>query len=68
MRRSVKTAYVDGGRWPGVTTSEAAENHNLRHRLKLRKLLEQENETLRRAAAYLSEALTPVNTPEAPSA
>jgi len=36
-----------------VTASEAAENRELRKRLRL---LEQENEVLRKAAAYLSQA------------
>jgi transposase-like protein len=36
-----------------VTTCEAVENRELRRRVKL---LEQENEILRRAAAYLSQA------------
>ncbi len=38
---------------PGVTTTEAAELRAARWRIKL---LEQENEVLRRAAAYLSQA------------
>jgi len=49
----VKIAEVDGGCWPGVSTGEAVENRELRRRVKL---LEQENEILRRAAAYLSQA------------
>ena len=36
-----------------MTSSEAVENRELRRRVKL---LEQENEILRRAAAYLSQA------------
>lgn len=36
-----------------MTASEAAENRELRKRLRL---LEQENEVLRKAAAYLSQA------------
>ncbi|OZB83303.1 MAG: transposase [Microbacterium sp. 13-71-7] len=53
VQRWVKIAEVDGGRRPGVTSSEAAENRELRKRVKL---LEQEVEILRRAAAYLSQA------------
>jgi transposase-like protein len=44
---------VELGKRPGVTASESAE---LRER---NKLLEQENEVLRRAAAYLSQANLP---------
>ena len=47
---------IDNGTKPGVTTSESAENRELRRRVKL---LEQENEVLRRAAAYLSQANLP---------
>ncbi len=43
----------DEGIRPGPTTDELAENRDLRKRLRL---LEQENEVLRRAAAYLSQA------------
>jgi transposase len=49
----ISTAAVDAGDKPGVTTTEASENRELRRRVKL---LEQENEVLRRAAAYLSQA------------
>jgi transposase-like protein len=41
---------------PGVTEAEHAEHRELRKRLRL---LEQENEELRRAAAYLSQANLP---------
>ncbi len=47
---------IDNGTKPGVTSSESAENRELRRRAKL---LEQENEVLRRAAAYLSQANLP---------
>lgn len=47
---------VDDGDKAGVTTNEASENRELRRRVKL---LEQENEVLRRAAAYLSQANLP---------
>jgi transposase len=46
----------DDGVRPGATTDENAENRELRRRLRL---LEQENEVLRRAAAYLSQAQLP---------
>ena len=49
----ISKAAVDNGDRPGVTTNEASENRELRRRVKL---LEQENEVLRRAAAYLSQA------------
>ena len=47
---------VEHGKRPGVTASESAELRELRRR---NKLLEQENEVLRRAAAYLSQANLP---------
>jgi len=53
VQRWVKIAEVDGARRPGISSSEAAENRELRKRVKL---LEQEVEILRRAAAYLSQA------------
>ena len=53
VQRWVKIAQVDGDRRSGVTSSETAENRELRKRVKL---LEQEVEVLRRAAAYLSQA------------
>ena len=46
----------DDGVRSGPTTEENAENRELRRRLRL---LEQENEVLRRAAAYLSQANMP---------
>jgi len=52
----LKRADVDDGIRPGVTTAEAAENRELRKR---NKLLEQENEVLRRAAAYFARELPP---------
>ena len=53
VQRWVNRVEVDGGLRRGVTSSEAAENRELRKRVKL---LEQEVEVLRRAAAYLSQA------------
>src|SRR4249920_967433 len=47
---------VEQGNRPGVTASESAELRELRRR---NRLLEQENEVLRRAAAYLSQANLP---------
>ena len=49
----LKTADVEDGVKPGTTATENAENRELRKRVWL---LEQENEVLRRAAAYLSQA------------
>jgi transposase-like protein len=46
----------DDGLKPGATTVELAENRELKKRIRL---LEQENEVLRRAAAYLSQANLP---------
>jgi transposase-like protein len=49
-------ADVEDGVKPGVTASEIAE---LRAAMRRIRLLEQENEVLRRAAAYLSQANLP---------
>lgn len=49
----LKAADVEEGKRPGVTKEESEELRQLRRRAKL---LEQENEVLRRAAAYLSQA------------
>lgn len=49
----LKAADVEDGRRPGVAKEESDELRQLRRRAKL---LEQENEVLRRAAAYLSQA------------
>ena len=46
-------AGVEDGIKPGVTAAESAENRELKRRVRL---LEQENEVLRRASAYLSQA------------
>jgi transposase len=52
----LRRADVDHGVKPGGTTLENAELRELRKR---NRLLEQENEILRRAAAYLSQAHLP---------
>lgn len=52
----LRQADVEDGVRPGVTEAEAAENRELRKRVRL---LEQENEVLRRATAYLSQANLP---------
>ena len=49
----LKAADVGAGRRLGTTSAEAEELRRLKRR---NKLLEQENEVLRRAAAYLSQA------------
>ena len=52
----LRAADVEDGVKPGTTSSESAELGELRRR---NRLLEQENEVLRRAAAYLSQANLP---------
>lgn len=52
----LREARIDDGEHPGVTRSESNELRELRKR---NRLLEQENEVLRRAAAYLSQANLP---------
>jgi transposase-like protein len=52
----LKRADVEGGVRPGMTEAQAAENRELRKR---NRLLEQENEILRRAAAYFAKELPP---------
>lgn len=56
LQNWLRQADVEDGNRPGVTTSESAELRELRKR---NRLLEQENEVLRRAAAYLSQANLP---------
>ena len=53
LRSWLRRADVEAGARPGVTAAEAAEIRELKPR---NRLLEQENEVLRRAAAYLSQA------------
>ncbi len=52
----LKRADIDDGRRPGLTDADRAELRDARKRIRL---LEQENEVLRRAAAYLSQANLP---------
>ncbi len=56
LSKWMRQADVDEGAKPGVSTSESAELRQARARIRL---LEQENEVLRRAAAYLSQANLP---------
>jgi transposase len=51
LHRWLKLADIDDGVRPGVTSSESAELRELRKR---NKTLEQENEILRRAAAFFA--------------
>lgn len=53
LRNWLKTADVEAGVRPGTTRQESEELRELKRR---NRLLEQENEVLRRAAAYLSQA------------
>lgn len=52
----LKKADVEDGNRPGVSDQHAAELREVKKRVRL---LEQENEVLRRAAAYLSQANLP---------
>ena len=52
----LRQSDIDAGTESGVTRSDSAELREARKRIKL---LEQENEVLRRAAAYLSQANLP---------
>ena len=56
LHRWLKLADIDDGVRPGVTSSESAELRELRKR---NKLLEQENEVLRRAAAFFAREIAP---------
>jgi transposase-like protein len=56
LRNWLTRADIDDGRRPGTTATDSAELKELRRR---NRLLEQENEVLRRAAAYLSQANLP---------
>ena len=52
----LKRAEIEDGVRPGVTTAEAAQMRELKKRLRL---VEQENEILRRAAAFFARELPP---------
>jgi transposase len=56
LHRWLKLADVDDGIRPGVTSSESAELRELKKR---NGTLEQENEILRRAAAYFAREISP---------
>ncbi len=56
LHKWMRQADIDEGAKPGKSTSDSAELRELRRR---NRLLEQENEVLRRAAAYLSQANLP---------
>ena len=56
LHRWLKLADIDDGVRPGVTSRESAELRELRKR---NKPLEQENEILRRAAAYFAREMLP---------
>ena len=56
LTKWMRQADVDEGTKPGRSTGESGELRDARRRIKL---LEQENEVLRRAAAYLSQANLP---------
>ncbi|WP_257949105.1 IS3 family transposase [Brevibacterium aurantiacum] len=56
INKWLRQAEVDAGNKPGNTSDESAELREMRRR---NRLLEQENEVLRRAAAYLSQANLP---------
>ena len=56
LSKWMRQADIDEGNRPGTSSDESAELRELRRR---NRLLEQENEVLRRAAAYLSQAQLP---------
>ena len=56
LQKWLRRDDIDEGRAPGTSSSESAELRELRKR---NRLLEQENEVLRRASAYLSQANLP---------
>lgn len=56
LSKWLRQAAIDEGDKPGASSDDSAELRAARRRIKL---LEQENEVLRRAAAYLSQANLP---------
>ena len=56
LRNWLQAADVEDGRRSGVTASESAELREVKKRVRV---LEQENEVLRRAAAYFAQAHLP---------
>lgn len=56
VHRWLKRAEIEDGTRPGLTLAEEAEIRELRKR---NRLLEQENEVLRRAAIYLGRGVNP---------
>jgi len=56
LHKWIRQADIDGGNRPGKSREESSELRDARKRIRL---LEQENEVLRRAAAYLSQANLP---------
>ena len=56
LHRWLKIADIDDGVRPGATTDESKEMRELRRRAKV---LEQENEILRRAAAFFARDIAP---------
>ena len=56
LHRWVRRDEIEDGAREGLTLAEEAENRELRKR---NRLLEQENEVLRRAAIYLGQGLNP---------
>lgn len=56
LSKGMRQADIDNGEKPCLSRAEATENRELRKRIRL---LERENEVLRRAAAYLCQANLP---------
>lgn len=56
LHKWIRKADIDDGKRPSKTREESADLRDARKRIRL---LEQENEVLRRAAAYLSQANLP---------
>jgi len=56
LQRWLKLAEIDEGKRPAISPEQSAELRELRKRTRL---LEQENEVLRRAAAYLARDVLP---------